>query len=133
MRWLAAVVTSCLFLVACPTPVDPTPGGPCTNETVGRCDPDAPRLLQCTDAQWVIYADCKGPRGCTLTDDTADCDTSGNSIGDRCAPTSEGKARCDPDGGLNILECRDGGLNLVWTCTSPTICGIGDGGRLTCI
>ncbi|MFZ5443995.1 MAG: hypothetical protein ACOZQL_28585 [Myxococcota bacterium] len=132
MRWLF-LVTTCLLVFACPGPTAIEAGAPCTAETVGRCDPTAPRLLQCSGGAWVVYADCKGPRGCTLSDETADCDTSGNSVGDRCAPTSEGKARCDPDGGLNILQCLDGGLDLVWTCTTPTICGVGDAGQLTCI
>lgn len=130
MRWLPLVLVP--LLLACPAPVDPLAGAPCTGEAVGRCDAEAPRLLQCTAGTWLVYADCKGPRGCSLSSDTADCDTSGNSIGDRCAPTSEGKVRCDPDGGLNILRCVDGGLERIWKCESPQVCGIGDGG-LTCI
>ncbi len=62
----------------------------------------------------------------------AECDTSGNSVGDRCAPTSEGKVRCDPDGGLNILRCVEGSLAVIFECQAPTNCGINDAG-LTCI
>jgi hypothetical protein len=91
----------------------------------------ASRLLQCTESTWVTYADCHGPRGCSIRTDTADCDTSGNSVGDHCAPDSEGKVRCDPDGGLNILRCVDGGLNVIFTCSPPSQCGVNDGG-LTC-
>ncbi len=128
MRWsLLAVV-----LLGCPAPVEPTAGAPCTAETIGRCDSEAPRLLQCTSGTFQIYADCKGPRGCAVTSDTADCDTSGNSVGDRCAPTSEGKLRCDPDGGLRALRCVDGGLGVLFTCVAPMFCGLFDGG-LTCV
>ena len=128
MRWSVIVM---LFLGCKPAPV-PVVDGPCSSENIGRCDSEAPRLLQCTNGTFHIYADCKGPRGCSVTADTADCDTSGNSVGDRCAPTSEGKVRCDPDGGLNILRCNDGGLDAIFECQPPQACGITDAGELTC-
>lgn len=130
MRWFLFTVALTLF--ACPPAAPLTAGSKCTAETIGRCDMTAPRLLQCVNGQFEIYADCKGPNGCAVTQDTADCDTTGNSVGDRCAPTSEGKVRCDPDGGLNILRCVDGGLDVIFTCMPPSICGINDAG-LTCI
>src|SRR5262245_54783988 len=128
MRWLVLLP---LFF-ACPQAPAPSVGTACTSENVGRCDADAPRLLQCTNGAFRIYADCKGPNGCAVNSDTAECDTSGNSVGDRCAPTSEGKVRCDPDGGLNILRCIDGGLEVIFECPPPSACGINDAG-LTCI
>jgi len=82
--------------------------------------------------KYVLFADCKGPNGCSVSSDTADCDTTGNTVGDHCAPTSEGKVRCDPDGGLNILRCVSGQLDVIYTCTPPAICGFSDAG-LTCI
>lgn len=109
-----------------------SPGAPCASEGVGRCDGEAPRLLQCVGGAYVVYADCKGPRGCTASGSTADCDTSGNGLGDRCAPPSEGKVRCDPDGGVNILRCVDGGLSLEFACPPGRTCGLGDAG-LTCL
>jgi hypothetical protein len=130
MRWFLFTVALTLF--ACPLAAPLTEGRTCTSETIGRCDMSAPRLLQCVNGRFEIYADCKGPKGCTVTQDTADCDTTGNSAGDRCAPVSEGKVRCDPDGGLNILRCVDGRLDVIFTCMPPSICGINDAG-LTCI
>ncbi len=124
MRWTLFA----LMLLGCPAPVDPTLGGPCTTELAGRCDSEAPRLLQCLDGGYQLYADCHGTRGCSIVNDTADCDTSGNSVGDHCAPTSEGKVRCDPDGGANILLCSDGGLHAVVSCTAPTSCALADAG-----
>lgn len=128
MRWTVLLP---LLLACSPTP-NPSLGESCTSENIGRCDADAPRLLQCTNGSFRIYADCKGPNGCAVANDTAECDTSGNSVGDRCAPTSEGKVRCDPDGGVNILRCVDGGLEVIFECPSPSTCGINDAG-LTCI
>lgn len=129
MRWTVLLL---LLVLGCPAPPTPTEGAPCTAESIGRCDTEAPRLLQCSGGVFRVYADCKGPRGCSVTADTADCDTSGNSVGDRCAPTSDGKVRCDPDGGLNILRCTDGGLEVIFECAPPSSCGINDAG-LTCI
>ncbi len=128
MRWSVLA----LFLLGCPASAPATVGSTCTNENIGRCEAESNRLLQCTGGVFRIYADCKGPSGCSVTDDTAECDTSGNSVGDRCAPTSEGKVRCDPYGGLNILRCIDGGLDVIFECAPPTSCGINDAG-LTCI
>ncbi len=129
MRWSLFL----LFLLGCPPPPDPTEGTKCTAENIGRCDAEGSRLLQCTNGVFRVYADCKGPSGCSVTSDTADCDTSGNTLGDRCAPTSEGKVRCDPaGGGINILRCIDGGLEVIFECPSPSTCGLSDAG-LTCI
>lgn len=110
----------------------PAAGGPCFGDNIGRCDPSTPRLLECVNETWTIYADCHGVNGCAVTNETADCDTTGNSIGSRCPPTSEGKVRCDPDGGVNILRCVNGTLETIHECATPTRCGINDGG-LTCI
>ena len=128
MRWPVFVV---LLFLGCPATPPPTAGSSCGAENIGRCDAVAPRLLQCINGVFVIYADCKGPRGCSVSSATADCDTSGNSAGERCAPTSEGKVRCDPDGGLNILRCDDGGLEVIFECSPPSVCALGDAG-LSC-
>lgn len=134
MRWfrLVLVLLPLALFAACPPPPPPTLGAMCNTETIGRCDVTAPRLLQCTNGSFVLYADCKGPNGCAVSEETADCDTTGNSVGDHCAPTSEGKVRCDPDGGLNILRCVSGTLDVIFTCMPPSICGMSDAG-LTCI
>lgn len=129
MRWLPLYL---LVFTACPSESPLTVGSKCSEEGVGRCDGTAPRLLQCNNGVLTVYADCHGPRGCTLVQDTADCDTSGNSVGARCPPSSEGKVRCDPDGGLNILRCVNGTLGTVLSCTPPASCVAGDGG-LVCL
>lgn len=128
MRWTPLL----LLLLGCPPAPPVTLGANCTAENLGRCDATGSRLLQCTNGTFRIYADCKGSRGCVVSQDTADCDTSGNTVGDRCAPTSEGKVRCDPDGGLNILRCSSGGLEIIFECRPPSSCGMNDAG-LTCI
>ena len=127
------VLPSVCFGVLSP-PVPPVVlGGTCPTENVGRCD-SAARLLQCTNGKFTLYADCKGPRGCSVTNDTGDCDTSGNVQGDHCAPTSEGKVRCDPVTPANILKCTNGILALEYACSSPTpTCGTNSMGQLTCI
>lgn len=121
-----------LFISACSAPMPPVEGGPCYGDNLGRCDPSQPRLLECVSETWTVHADCHGPNGCSANAETANCDTSGNSIGARCPPSSEGKVRCDPDGGINILRCVSGVLGVIHTCDAPTRCGFDDAG-LTCI
>lgn len=135
MRWFLTFLVSSVasVFIACSGPMPPTLGSRCNTESIGHCDATAPRLLQCRNGAFVVYADCKGSGGCSATAETVDCDTSGNSVGDRCAPSSEGKVRCDPDGGVNILRCADGMLGVIFTCASPTFCGTNDAGALTCI
>jgi hypothetical protein len=130
---LFALLLPLALLLGCPPPVTASVGGPCTSEGVGRCETDGgTRLLQCSGGAYVVYADCKGAKGCRIEGDTVDCDTSGNSVGDRCPPTSEGLVRCDPDAGSNILRCEGGTLRVEFPCENGRVCGLTDAG-LTCV
>lgn len=126
--WLSFVLVSCG-----PTaPETPMVGAKCPEENVGVCE-SSTRLLQCVALQWVVASDCKGPDGCRRDGTTVKCDTSGNTLGDRCQ--NVGRVRCEPDGGTQILRCSDGGV-LVTEFRCPfnqvqTRCVVGDGG-LTC-
>ncbi len=121
-----------LLLTACSaSSTQPHPGQACTVENTATCDPTNGQFLVCTNAAYVVLADCHGPEGCTTTNETASCDTSGNGLGDRCPPSSEGKVRCDPDGGHLILRCVDGGLSSVFECPTGSTCGVADAG-LSC-
>jgi len=105
-------------------------GGACTTENAGACVTGT-RLLVCQNMVWVVATDCKGPDGCRVINEAVECDLRGNTIGDLCPGTSEGKVRCDPDGGVNILRCRSRVLELEFACPSTTMCGLYDAG-LTC-
>ncbi len=128
---LGACVAS---LAACsaPTPPPVTVGSTCRTEEAAACDSAGPRMLVCRSASYVMYSDCRGPGGCRLEGDTVSCDTSGNSAGDTCPPQSEGKVRCDPDGGHDILRCVDGGLTAIYTCPTGTLCVFKPDAGLTC-
>lgn len=124
-----------VLAVACgqPKQVDvPVAGQPCSQENVGACESPT-RLLACREASWQVVSDCKGAAGCRVQGDTVDCDTRGNSVGDRC--NAPGRVRCDPDGGLQILRCDPlGVLQVEFVCPSAvteTRCVLGDAG-LTC-
>lgn len=121
-----------LALSGCPAPPVPVaPGHPCSPPDAPGCDEGAPRLLRCASGTWAVYSDCHGPDGCAPAGDSLTCDTSGNTLGDRCAPTGEGKIRCQPDGGLRILQCTDGGLVSLYECPSGASC-VGVDGGLSC-
>lgn len=124
-----------LALVSCgPTQeMKPVVGEKCPEENVGVCESPT-RLLQCVSLQWAVASDCKGADGCRRDGTSVKCDTSGNSLGDRCQ--NIGRVRCEPDAGLRILRCSDAGV-LVTEFVCPfnqeqTRCVVGDGG-LTCL
>jgi hypothetical protein len=120
------------LVTACPVTTTFEEGGLCRSEGAGACNEDGGTLLQCVSGTWSAFADCRGPRGCERTADTADCDTSGDSVGDRCPPTSEGRVRCDPDAGLNVLRCVGGRLIIELECPGGSTCALTDAG-LTCV
>ncbi len=132
---LSLVLTAALLSVtACPGPRSlsvSSSGGACTNENEGACESPT-RLLICHNKVWVVASDCKGPDGCRLNQDTYDCDLRGNSIGDTCPAQSEGKVRCDPDGGVNILRCVDSVLRLEYACPTATVCDFIEDAGLSC-
>lgn len=122
-------------VAACVTqPVSPVEGLKCSVVGTVACEESSSRILTCSDAgSFEVVSDCHGPKGCVLSvaDNTVSCDTSGNTVNDRCGPTSEGKVRCDPDGGHLILRCVDGGLRSIFECPDQTLCGVTDAG-LSC-
>ncbi len=131
MRQLMLV--SLLAMTACPAPIEvgPQTGAACTMQNAGACQTPT-RLLVCQNKLWVASTDCKGPDGCRLVGDAYDCDLRGNTIGDLCPSQSEGKVRCDPDGGVNILRCKQGVLNLEFPCPQTTACVFIEDAGLTC-
>lgn len=131
MRWTFLLATA--LAVACSPASPPVAGGPCRAAGGAACDAVSAQLLQCDGAAYQVFSDCKGPGGCTVQGETVNCDTSGNTAGDRCPPTSEGKVRCEPDGGTDILRCVDGGLTVIFECPTGTICGVVPDAGLTCI
>ena len=110
----------------------PFADGACASSDGDTCETGTGRLLQCINGKWVIFSDCHGRQGCSQNGDTTFCDTTGNTGGDFCAPTSEGRVRCEPDGGTQILQCMDHVLTAIYECEAPKRCGSEDGG-LTCV
>ncbi|MBL9037062.1 MAG: hypothetical protein JNG84_00985 [Archangium sp.] len=128
--WLLLAALSACTPVS--TSTDPVEGAACTTEAEGFCS-STTRLLGCYGQVWAVASDCKGPDGCRRTgDDVYECDSSGNSVGDRCPRQSEGKVRCDPDGGVTILRCRDGGFDVEFVCPGSTRCSFVPDAGLSC-
>ena len=129
------MLSAVLWLSACPVTQTASllaqSGNACTTENDGACE-SSTRLLVCQNKVWVAAADCKGPDGCRLDGDTYDCDLRGNTLGDLCPSQSEGKVRCDPDGGVNILRCKQGVLALEYVCPQTTACSFVEDAGLTC-
>ena len=135
-RSTVVLLVAAVFVgLACGTTMTPAPmpGAACAQENVGACETPT-RLLACREQVWTVISDCKGPNGCRRSGDTVECDTSLNGLGDRC--NNVGRVRCDPDGGLQILRCKDGGvLELELSCEERSgvqlKCVLSDAG-LTC-
>lgn len=121
-----------LLLAACAPPPPPAIGGRCAGNGSGTCDETATEMLVCTGGRYALYSDCRGPDRCTVQGDTVSCDTRGNGAGDTCPPESEGKVRCEPDGGPSILRCVDGGLVAVERCPPQTRCSYVPDAGLSC-
>lgn len=117
-------------LAACPA-TQAQQGQPCGPVGTAACETSGSRLLTCTPSSvWAVYSDC-GPTdaGCVVASDgTIVCDTSRNTEGHACAPTSEGKARCEPVTRTSVLRCDGGVLQRVMEC--PGGCAPTDGGLL---
>ena len=131
-----------LLLVACKSTL-PQATQPCVQANTAACEEGDPtdaglaRLLFCGSDEtgktvWTVYSDCRGDGGCAVQDGTLSCDTSKNTLGDHCAPQSEGKARCEPMTGTSILRCEGGLLADVVDCPAGTRCVPVDAG-LDCV
>jgi hypothetical protein len=127
-RSAVALLLLALFVgLSCGTTMNGSPkaGAPCAQENVGACE-TATRLLACREQVWTTLSDCKGPQGCRQSGDSVECDTSLNGLGDRCS--NLGRVRCDPDGGQQILRCKDGGVLEV-----EVACPVRSGVQLQCV
>lgn len=119
------------LVVSCSAGMSPGLDGDCRLDGEVRCDAEGVRLLECQVGRWVILSDCRGPARCQNAGGEVRCDSSGNGAGHHCLPSSEGKVRCEPDGGAAILRCRDGVLQIERSCAEPERCVQEDGG-LSC-
>ena len=97
----------------------------CTSKAGDACEKgkgackDNNTALACNDGKF-IEVPCKGAKGCTIANDTLDCDLSGNQVGDICAKDQEGEAQCAADG-KSYLVCKSGKF-AVTPCRGPGGC-----------
>jgi hypothetical protein len=113
---LALVASLSVFSFACGSP---TAGEQCS-QTGFLCE-SAASALECRVGTWASLP-CKGPNGCKREGDLVKCDMTGNSEGDNCASSAEGKGLCTSDN-AGVLQCRDGKLVKTNTCRSCSVSG----------
>jgi hypothetical protein len=82
---------------------------------------DATAALECRAGKW-LKLPCRGTGGCQRSGEVITCDMSGNSAGDACASSAEGKGLCSSTG-TATLECREGALVQTNTCRTCTVSG----------
>lgn len=118
--WLRAALLASLF-AAC----RPSVGGHC-EKGEARCL-DAARALACEHGVF-IEVPCRGPKGCTASDNAVSCDINRSKEGDRCSLDEEGSASCAGPGSL--VACH-GGHFVESPCRGPKGCAL-EGDRAVC-
>ncbi len=122
-----------LLLLACSAPPTVvTVGSACRYDADLTCETGSPRLLECRAQKWALSADCRGPGGCVSDAMQTVCDTSGDTVGDHCSASSEGKARCDPVAPFRIIRCARGVFEVAIECPQQTRCGLDPDAGLVC-
>lgn len=107
-------------------------GGLCGTIGAEQCEAGGDRLLVCVQSAWALKLECRGPMRCQMSGPTASCDSSGNTKGDRCESSEEGKERCDPANASVILRCRSGVLVGSLQCPVTSRCQA-ISGTTTCV
>ncbi|MBX5484731.1 MAG: hypothetical protein IRZ16_23150 [Myxococcaceae bacterium] len=82
---------------------------------------NATSALECRLGTWRELP-CRGPGGCTVTNNKITCDMSLNLEGDACAASTEGQGICATTGDA-ALTCRSGTLVKTNSCSSCTTSG----------
>ncbi len=88
---------------------------------------DGQRELVC-QAGKLIETACRGPHGCSFTEQGTSCDFSSDKPGDACSTDDEGAATCN--GKVTMLACH-GGVYGVVPCRGARGCELADG-RAAC-
>ncbi len=99
------------------------------------CSVDKKRALICEGGKFVLNYECRGPKGCKITNDpikqqdTVNCDTSLQNKGDPCK--KPGGFACSADY-KQLLQCKDGAYDLYRYCRGATACSIKASGDYNC-
>jgi len=102
----------------------PTAGGDCPVEGSHACENPTTHLV-CQSRKWRSYP-CAGPKGCTVTADVVECDST---VATAEAPCDrEGHRACSADG-KSELECRRAHWRLSSGCLGPRACSVADLGN----
>jgi hypothetical protein len=104
----------------------PAAGEACKKDGARTCA-DGETQLVCQGESWRAYA-CRGPDGCSKSDDGASCDLRGNDGGERCAKADEGSAVCASK--TTRATCAAGKI-VRDECLGPLGCRV-EGGKAVC-
>jgi hypothetical protein len=82
-------------------------GEVCVHDGKKACSADGKRVLVCASGQTETRYQCRGERGCSVTQGKIDCDVSVARSGDACDKAFEGTFACTEDA-LAIVRCSAG-------------------------
>lgn len=105
------------------------PGDVCSKDDEGAatCAGDQRGQLVCLNGAYVLEP-CRGPAGCKLSGERAQCDKSVMQSGDSCR--DPGLKACNAVG-TQLLECKDGKMATSLNCRGSSGCQSA-GGKLDC-
>ncbi|MBN2197328.1 MAG: hypothetical protein JW751_31285 [Polyangiaceae bacterium] len=101
----------------------PTAGGDCEPEGDNACENPTTHLA-CRGGKWQAFS-CKGPKGCTVSNNVVECDATIATVDTAC--DDKGNGACSEDK-KSYLECKDGKWKLSSGCLGPLACTVIDEG-----
>jgi len=104
------------------------PGDACSsgNEGVAVCQSQQ-AMLSCHGKKYESVP-CRGPKGCEMLGDQANCDQSVAELGESCK--KENAKACSADKS-QVLSCQGGRMSAQYSCRGDQHCGA-TGGKLAC-
>ena len=100
----------------------------CNNASDYTCSDDKKQSLHCKNDKWELDEPCGGPKGCTQSSHTVDCDTTFSKEGDKC--TREDNHACTPDKKGHVV-CHGGKFVLTEYCRGQNSCRV-VGDKINC-
>jgi hypothetical protein len=96
-------------------------GEACAQEGKKACSADGKSVLACASGQTEARYQCRGARGCNVTQGKIDCDVSVARLGDACDTQFEGTYACVEDA-TAIVRCVNGRFEPDETCKHGLRC-----------
>lgn len=106
------------------------PGEACKEDGKKACAVDGSVVLECRSHALTALYQCRGAKGCKLTEGKLDCDMSIAAEGEACDKRLEGHVACSPDRVATVV-CKNGRFAADEKCKKGMSCTV-DGNQTHC-